>query len=445
VKSIATLMSVPTTSSNLLLAAGGGTVDPHPAMILPFGLMLLAIALMPYVHRHWWELHHPKVAAMLGGVTLLYYLLVLRQGGRMLQVAHEYASFIALIGSLFVVTGGIHIRVKGQARPWVNCVFLFVGALLANLIGTTGASILLIRPWIRMNKYRITAFHVVFFIFIVSNVGGCLTPIGDPPLFLGYLKGVPFWWVLTKCWSAWVIVVLSLIGVFYALDRANFLRAPRHIREFETAEEIWKFDGLGNLAFLMVILTAVFLRKPPGLSEALMVVAAVGSWFTTAKSVHEANDFNFAPIREVAWLFLGIFATMVPALDYLELHAGRLGLNTSMKFFWSTGMLSAALDNAPTYLTFFAAALGRQGLSLNQPSQVLEFATAHDRELMAISLGAVFFGAATYIGNGPNFMVKSICEHAKVATPSFLQYIFKYALPILLPILGLVALALFSG
>jgi Na+/H+ antiporter NhaD/arsenite permease-like protein len=430
--------------SNLLLAAGGGMPEPHPGMMLPFGLMLLAIALMPYVHRHWWEAHYPKVAAALGTVTVAYYLLILHQGGRMIYVAHEYASFIALIGSLYVVAGGIHIRVKGEAKPGMNCVFLFIGAVLANLIGTTGASMLLIRPWIRMNKYRITAFHVVFFIFIVSNVGGCLTPIGDPPLFLGYLKGVPFWWVLTKCWSAWAVVVLALIGVFYGLDRANFLRAPRAVREFETAQETWKFDGLRNLAFLALILAAVFLRKPPGVSEALMVGAALGSWFATPKAVHEANDFNFAPIREVAWLFLGIFATMVPALDYLELHAGQLGLDTSMKLFWFTGALSSTLDNAPTYLTFLAAAVGRQGMSLNQPAQVLEFARAHDHELIAISLGAVFFGAATYIGNGPNFMVKSICEQAKVSTPGFIEYVLKYALPILFPILAMVALLFFS-
>jgi Na+/H+ antiporter NhaD/arsenite permease-like protein len=384
------------------------------------------------------------VAAALGAVTVAYYLFVLGQGGRMLHVAHEYGSFIALIGSLFVVAGGIHIRVKGEARPAMNCVFLFIGAVLANLIGTTGASMLLIRPWIRMNKYRITTFHVVFFIFIVSNVGGCLTPIGDPPLFLGYLKGVPFWWVLAKCWIAWAIVVLALIGVFYGLDRVNFRRAPREIRELETAQETWKFDGLRNLAFLALILAAVFLRDPPGLNEALMVGAAVGSWLITPKPIHEANDFNFAPIREVAWLFLGIFATMVPALDYLQIHARQLGLDTPMKFFWLTGVLSAVLDNAPTYLTFLAAAVGRQGLSLNTPAQVLEFAHMHDNELMAISLGAVFFGAATYIGNGPNFMVKSICEHAKVSTPGFVAYVLKYALPILLPVLGLVALLFFS-
>src|SRR5881409_571215 len=202
---------------NILLAAV--TTEPHPLMILPFGAMLLCIALMPFIHGKWWHHHYPKVAVALGAVTTVYYVFVLKNPGRMLHVAHEYVSFIALIGSLFVVSGGIHIRVKGEATPLINCLFLFVGAVLANVIGTTGASMLFIRPWIRMNKYRITAFHVVFFIFLVSN-------IGDSPLFLGYLKGVPFWWVQEKCWSAWLIGVLFLIGVFYVLDRRNFLRAP---------------------------------------------------------------------------------------------------------------------------------------------------------------------------------------------------------------------------
>jgi Na+/H+ antiporter NhaD/arsenite permease-like protein len=427
-----------------LLAAGSGMVDPHPGMIAPFALLLAAIATGPFINRHWWEHHYHHVALALGTVTTLYYVFGLGAPGRMLHVAQEYVSFIALIGSLFVVSGGIHIRVKGEATPLVNCVFLLIGAVLANFIGTTGASMLLIRPWIRMNKYRITAFHIVFFIFIVSNVGGCLTPIGDPPLFLGYLRGVPFWWTLERCWAAWLVAVLGLIAIFYALDSRNFLRAPKPIRDKETAHETWKVDGLHNLAFLGLILGAVFLRNPPGLSEALMVGAAVGSYFTTARPVHEANDFTFAPVKEVAWLFVGIFATMVPALDYLELHADKLGLNSAMKFYWFTGALSGVLDNAPTYLTFLAAAMGRQHLSLSNPADLSTFVGQHGHELVAISLGAVFFGAMTYIGNGPNFMVKSIADAAKVKTPSFGEYFFRYALPILVPLFALVALLFFS-
>jgi Na+/H+ antiporter NhaD/arsenite permease-like protein len=418
--------------------------EPHPLMILPFGVILLCVALMPFIHAKWWHHHYPKVSIVLAAVTTVYYVFFLKNPGRMLHVAHEYASFIALIGSLFVVSGGIHIRVKGEATPAINCVFLFIGAVLANVIGTTGASMLLIRPWIRMNRYRITTFHVVFFIFIVSNAGGCLTPIGDPPLFLGYLKGVPFWWVLEKCWPAWLLGVLFLIGVFHVLDRRNFLRAPAAVREAETAHETWRFEGLRNVGFLAVILVAIFLRHPPGLSEALMVAAAVGSYFTTPKPVHQANDFNFQPIREVGWLFAGIFATMVPALDYLEVHSKALGLSSAMGFFWLTGLLSATLDNAPTYLTFLAAAMGLHDLSLNDPAHVRQFVNAHDHELIAISLGAVFFGAMTYIGNGPNFMVKAIAEQAQVRTPGFFAYLFKYAMPVLLPLFGVMAILFFS-
>src|SRR5688572_4984148 len=271
----------------ILLAAA--TADPHPVMILPFALMLLAIALMPFINLPWWERHFPKVAVGLGAVTTGYYVFFLASGSRMLHVAHEYISFIALIGSLFVVAGGIHIDVKGEAKPWVNCVFLFLGAVLANIIGTTGASMLLIRPWIRMNRYRITAFQVVFFIFIVSNVGGCLTPIGDPPLFLGYLKGVPFWWVLKKCWLAWALAVTALIAVFYALDHRNFRRAPPSVREREMRRETWSIEGTHNAVYLALILAAVFIKKPVGLSESLMAAAALGSWFGTSQRIRAAN------------------------------------------------------------------------------------------------------------------------------------------------------------
>ena len=425
-----------------LIAAA--TIEPHPAMMVPFALMLLSIAVMPFIHAKWWHHHYPKVAVILGSLVAAYYFFVLKNGGRMLHVAYEYVSFIALIGSLFVVSGGIHIRVKGEAKPWVNCFFLLVGAILANIIGTTGASMLLIRPWIRMNKYRITAFHIVFFIFIVSNVGGCLTPIGDPPLFLGYIKGVPFWWTLQQCWVPWGIAIVALIAIFYIFDRNNFLRAPEKIREIETTRETWKFNGLRNVIFLAVILGAVFIEDPVGLREVLMIGAAIGSYLLTPKPIHEANDFNFLPIREVAWLFIGIFATMVPTLDYLEIHAEELRLDSAMKVYWCTGILSGLLDNAPTYMTFLAAAMGRHNLKLNDPAQVQQFGVQHELDLLAISLGAVFFGALTYIGNGPNFMVKSISEQAKIKTPGFFGYVFCYAVPILIPLYAVIGFLFFS-
>jgi Na+/H+ antiporter NhaD/arsenite permease-like protein len=399
---------------------------------------------MPFIHLHWWERNYPKVALGLGGVTVLYYVFGLNHGMRMVHAGHEYLSFMALIGSLFVVAGGIHIEVSGEARPRLNCAFLLGGAVLANIIGTTGASMLLIRPWIRMNKYRMTGFHVVFFIFLVSNVGGCLTPIGDPPLFLGYLKGIPFWWVLQKCWLAWGIVVAGLLGVFYVLDRRNFLRAEPTVREGKTHGTTWKVEGRRNFVFLLVIVGAVFIKRPVGVREILMLAAAVLSWTQTPRRVRQVNEFDFRPIREVAWLFLGIFATMVPALDYLEVNTGKLGLDSEMKFFWFTGGLSGALDNAPTYLTCLTAAMAGAGLSISSPEDVQHFASAQDHALMAIALAAVFFGAMSYIGNGPNLMVKAIAEQWKVKTPDFFAYILRYAIPILVPLMILVSLLFFS-
>jgi Na+/H+ antiporter NhaD/arsenite permease-like protein len=410
-------------------------VAPNPWMILPFALLLGTIALAPLLAPDWWSRHYVKAASSLGAIALGYYIFILRDAARTLHTAHEYVSFIALVGSLYVVSGGIHIGVKGEATPFKNVIFLLAGALVANVLGTTGASMLLIRPWIRMNQYRVTSHHIVFFIFIVANVGGCLTPVGDPPLFLGYLQGVPFWWIVKNGWPIWIAGVGILLAIFYVLDSINFHRAPRAVREKETAHETWKFDGLPNLFFLAAILGAVFVGKPVFLREAIMLAAALGSYFTTKKSVHEANHFNFHPIREVAILFAGIFATMMPALDWLNANARELlGANPAPGvFFWSAGGLSSVLDNAPTYLGFLSALFGVTGAK-----DVSGLLAQNSPHLLAISFGAVFFGAATYIGNGPNFMVKAIADHKKIHTPTFLGFVFKFTLPFLLPMLLIV-------
>lgn len=415
---------------------------PHPVLILPFALLLGAMALAPVLAPGWWLKHYPKVALGLGAITAGTYLFVLRDTASLGRTAHEYISFIALVGSLFVVSGGIHITVKGEATPRANVIFLLIGAVVANVLGTTGAAMLLIRPWIRMNKYRVTAHHIAFFIFVVANVGGCLTPIGDPPLFLGFLQGIPFWWVAQHCWPAWATGVGLLLAIFYVLDKVNFHRAPRAVRERETAAETWKFDGLANLFFLAVILGAVFLGKPPFLREGLMLAAAAGSYFTTRKSVHAANAFNFHPAVEVAVLFAGIFATMMPALAWLDQRAaGLLGHDPSPGiFFWGAGGLSAVLDNAPTYLGFLSALFGVTGAP--DISVLLGQKTAH---VLAISIGAVFFGAATYIGNGPNFMVKAIATESGVRMPAFLAFVVQFSLPFLLPVLVTVWLLFFRA
>lgn len=422
-------------------------------MVVPFVILLLCIALMPLFAAHFWEHHYPKVAIGLGLLTTSYYLLVEGDWHPLHHAAHEYVSFMALVGSLFVISGGINLRVKGEATPLVNTVFLLIGAILSNLIGTTGASMLLIRPWIKMNKYRITGLHIVFFIFVVSNVGGSLTPVGDPPLFLGFLRGVPFFWTLEHCWKGWALAMALLLAVFFVLDVRNFRRAPKEVRELETAHETWFFRGLQNLLLLGVVLGAVLMPKNLqevvlagvfSLPALLMVVAAGVSYFTTRPEVHEANDFNFGPVKEVGFLFIGIFLTMIPALQILEI-GGLAGVSSPLSYYFATGSLSAFLDNAPTYLAFLASAMGQQGMSVDTVANVLSFSQQHGPHLLAISLGAVFFGAGSYIGNGPNFMVKAIAERSKVHTPDFISYIVKFSIPILLPILILVGWVLFGS
>ncbi len=425
-----------------ILAAAVSGHAPNLWMALPFALLLSLIAIGPLAFHAFWERSYPYFSAGLGSISAAYYLFILHDPTAIRRVTEEYISFMTLIGGLFVISGGIHLTVKGEATPLRNCIFLLAGAIAANLIGTTGASMLLIRPFVRMNKYRVTAHHVVFFIFIVSNVGGCLTPIGDPPLFLGYLKGVPFWWVFCRCWEAWLITIGGLLAVFFYVDRRNFLRAPREVREEKTASEEWRFDGLPNLAFLGIALGGVFL--PLWWREAVIAVAAAASWAATPARVHEANRFNFAPVSEVAWLFAGLFATMLPALQWLEMNASTLGLRDPHHFYWVTGALSGFLDNAPTYLAFLVTAFGVTGLDLDQPRAMAQFIANHDRYLLAISLSSVFFGAMTYLGNGPNFMVKSIAREMKVETPGFAGYIVRYALPMLLPLLLLVSILFFS-
>ncbi|CUU07442.1 transporter, UIT6 family [Candidatus Kryptobacter tengchongensis] len=428
----------------------------NPVMIAPFILLLLSIAVMPFINRHWWEHNYPFVSFALGAVTVVYYFFILKNAPRMLHTAIEYFSFISLIGSLFVVAGGIHIRVKGRSTPIANVILLGIGAIISNFLGTTGASMVLIRPYIRLNKYRISGYHIVFFIFIVSNIGGMLTPIGDPPLFLGYLKGVPFFWVITRVWYIWLIAVGSVLFVFYLIDRYNYKKLPDVMeREIEAKGEEAVVEGLHNVIFLAIILGAVFLEEP--IREIIMIGSAVASYLTTKREIHERNDFNFIPIKEVAILFAGIFATMVPALDWLELNAEKLGITHPGQFFWGTGVLSSFLDNAPTYLNFLSAAFGLHGLSVDNPIhmkamlgmlspndlshlQILHnsgvFPVTNDswKYVQAISVSAVIFGAMTYIGNGPNFMVKSIAEQAHIKMPSFFGYMIKYSMPILLPI-----------
>jgi Na+/H+ antiporter NhaD/arsenite permease-like protein len=413
---------------------------PAGWMILPFALLLFLIAAGPLLFSRFWDRFHGLVAVGLGVCTACFYGFGLQRLTPLVHAAAEYFSFLSLVGSLYVVSGGIVLRSRGEATPLTNSLFLLAGALLANVLGTTGASMLLVRPWIRMNKYRITGFHVVFFILLVSNIGGCLTPIGDPPLFLGFLKGVPFWWPLQQCWQPWLFTVGALLLVFMWLDRRNFLRAPAPVREAQTRVDHRRIEGLRNLPLLAVTLCSLLL--PFGWREAVMLVAAGISWRWTPRHIHASNHFDFAPIKEVAWLFAGIFLTMLPALEILGAQSETFGLKTPLQFFFWTGALSGLLDNAPTYLAFLSAAFGTTGLHL--PADMPAFLSRHGPMLRAISVGSVFFGAMTYIGNGPNLMVKKIAEQQRVATPSFLEYIALFSLPLLLPLFGLVGFLCFS-
>jgi Na+/H+ antiporter NhaD/arsenite permease-like protein len=488
------LIAIPLLSSLACADNEARVQSVNPALITPFVALLLAIAIVPFVNRSWWEKNYPFVAIGLGLITCAYYLFSLHNPARLLHAAIEYISFIALIGSLYVVAGGIHIRIRGKSTPLANVVLLTIGAVVSNLIGTTGASMILIRPYLRVNRYRIRPYHVVFFIFLVSNIGGALTPIGDPPLFLGYLRGIPFFWVAEAVWMHWAIVSGGVLAVFYLIDRRDFQRlTPAQLHAAEALHEKGQVVGLQNTFFLLVILIAVFITNPPFVRELLMIVAAAGSYLTTRPAIHRRNDFTFDPIKEVAILFVGIFATMIPALDWLEANAAQTGIRTAGQFFWATGSLSAFLDNAPTYLNFLSAAIGTQvdpehvrqvellirthGADVGQlvgvhageirntfavlmryhPDLVAlgsvpvedintAYLIANVREyLQAISVGAVFFGACTYIGNGPNFMVKSIAEQSGVRCPSFFGYIFRYTLPILLPLFVVVWALFFRG
>jgi len=434
-----------------LFAVGGATgIDIPLWLTAPFALLLLLIAVMPLTPlrvKHLWDRYYMHTALGLGLVVVAYYLWQ-ADGATVLVTSREYFSFISLIGSLFVVAGGIHLKVKGEATPWANVVFLAIGAVAANLIGTTGASMVLIRPFIRMNKVRISAYHIVFFIFIVSNCGGALTPIGDPPLFIGYLRGVPFFWLMGHVIPQWLFTMGAILAAFYAFDRRCYRRVPSGVRAKIEEHDTWRFEGGVNVPLLLVIIGAVFLPEKFFLRELVMLGAAVASYRLTPQVVHDENHFGFGPIKEVAFLFAGIFLTMMPALGYIDRHGDEFGVQQPAQYYFATGGLSAVLDNAPTYATFLrlAEATAIKTHPADSPAQpkdeaeVVKALIAHpvNRKLvLAVSLGAVFFGAMTYIGNGPNFMVKSIAESAGVKVPSFFGYIVKYSLPVLLPILAL--------
>lgn len=425
---------------------------PSVLMVIPFVILLSMIATGPLFYHHFWEKNYPIISVLLGLVTVVYYLIFLKDTHSLLHTAAEYLSFIALLSSLFVASGGILIRVDKKSTPWLNAGILLFGAVIANIIGTTGASMLLIRPFIKINQDRIKPYHIIFFIFLVSNIGGALTPIGDPPLFLGFLRGVEFFWVIQHVWYIWLPTLLLITLVFVFIDSRNLNKDDSN-EKFSGKIE---FKGMKNVFYLLVIVISVFIDPtvmswvpslsplPIGIREIIMFAIVVIAYRTADEKILKANEFDFEPIKEVAYLFVGIFATMIPALQLISHEANALGEKlTPGIFYWATGILSSFLDNAPTYLNFLSASLGKYGMNVNLPSDVSGFAQIHPIYLSAISVAAVFFGAMTYIGNGPNFMVKSISERSGIKMPSFFGYMIKYSIPILIPIFIIVWLVFY--
>jgi Na+/H+ antiporter NhaD/arsenite permease-like protein len=402
--------------------------------VIPFVVLLLAIAILPLRVPHWWESNRNKlvVAAVLGAPVLALY--VVREPGALAHTAKDYVSFMILLAGLYVISGGIRLQGDLAATPLVNSTFLGLGAVLASFIGTTGASMLLVRPLLMTNRERTRVTHtVVFFIFLVSNIGGMLTPLGDPPLFLGYLAGVPFTWTF-RLWLPWATMIVLLLIAYFVWDTRAYTREPLTAIRRDRAEQTpLRVSGLGNALALAGVVLAVALLHAPAREIAIVGLAALSYWRTPA-AIHRANGFTSYPIVEVAVLFLGIFLTMIPALELLHLRGSELGVREPWHFFWAAGTLSSFLDNAPTYLTFLA--LG-QGLRLAP-----EVVGVPHAILAAISVGAVAMGANTYIGNAPNFMVKSIAEEAGVKMPSFAGYML-YSGGVLLPLFVLVTLIFF--
>jgi Na+/H+ antiporter NhaD/arsenite permease-like protein len=434
--------------------------------LIPFVALLAAIACLPAIAGHWWEenVNKAKVATLFA--VPLVGLLVFHFGREgldaLLENVAEYVSLMALLTALFIVCGGVVVEGTPRGTPLVNTTILAIGAVLANVIGTTGASMILIRPLLRANLHRRRVAHVpIFLIFIVANCGGLLTPLGDPPLFLGYLAGVPFGWTL-KLFPAWLVVNGALLAIFLLVDRLAFARETRDSVGKTSADSVdaghttpparrpLRVRGVANIVLLLVIVAVVFCggrglfnggeQWPFGVQEVLFFLLAMVSLRMTPRELRVENRFTYQPIVEVAVLFAGIFVTMTPALAMLNSRGSALGLAEPWHYFWASGLFSSVLDNAPTYLAFTATAAGAHGI----PAQGHYLAHAFDlpgagleRVLAAISCGCVFMGALTYIGNGPNFMVRAIAQESNVRMPGFAGFTV-YAATVLVPLFVLV-------
>ncbi len=424
---------------------------------IPFACMLLSIALLPLVASNFWHHHFGKISAFWAACLALPFIAVYK-GLAVYEILHiilaDYVPFIILLWALFTVSGGILLKGSLRGTPTVNTIIILIGTLLASWMGTTGAAMLMIRPFLRANDYRKNkTFMVVFFIFLVANIGGALTPLGDPPLFLGFLHGVSFFWTM-KILPHMVVATLILICVYFALDTYHFKKEGAVVPD-DGEKKPLRLVGTYNFIFLAGVVGAVLMSGVVDMGEIttfgvhratqdwlrdiLLILLGAGSLWATPKKLREENEFSWFPIIEVAYLFIGIFVTMIPCL--LLLKAGPEGafaflinaVKEPFHYFWVTGVLSAFLDNAPTYLTFFNTALGSFYAGMAEHDAVPLLMNEKAIYLQAISTGAVFFGACSYIGNAPNFMVRSIADEAGTKMPSFFGYIIKYSLVFLVP------------
>jgi Na+/H+ antiporter NhaD/arsenite permease-like protein len=431
--------------------------------VAPFVLLLLAIAIFPAAAHDWWksDLNKAKIAAFFSIPVMVLFAFHFGKSGNLalLHQSMEYASFITLLAALYVISGGILIEGAFRGTPQSNTLLLAIGAVLANLIGTTGASLLLVRPLLRSNRHRRNVVHVpVFFIFVVANCGGLLTPLGDPPLFLGFLKGVPFEWTL-RLFPEWLFVNGALLAIFAIWDRRV---SARDAREGTTSPAVtdsrFALRGAHNLVFLAAVVVLLFAAGrgygnagdpwPFGFQEGALLALTVASFFSTRREIREKNHASFGPIIEVAVLFAGIFVTITPAVLLLDAHGSHLGLREPWQYFWASGLMSSVLDNAPAYLTAVATACGSQQIPIEgrylETFLELRKAGGADQVLAAISCGCVFMGALTYLGNAPNFMVRAYAEESGIRMPSFFGFLF-FSGAILLPLFGVVTFVFFRA
>lgn len=422
--------------------------------VLPFVFLLLSVAIIPVISIHFWEKNYKKIIPFFILVTLLLDFIILKDYISPLISFIEYTQFIIFILVLYIISGGIIIKVNTKGTPLVNSILLFCGSILTNFIGTTGASVLLIKPYMKINKNRLKPYNIVFFIFTVCNVGGCLSPIGDPPLFAGFLKGIPFFWTLKNNFLPWLFTNLLLVGIFYLIDKKNGEKSTY----VSTSNKILEVDGKINFVFVILTIISIFInpvifKNLPTFNignheicfvrEILLIIIGILAIKFADKDILKQNNFSLEPISELIVLFLGIFITMGPALLTIEGYSANIDKNmiTPTLFYWVVAFFSSFLDNTPTFINSLTLMMSIEGANIYNQSDVLAFSEGlyqnSIKYLKIICITSVFFGGFTYIGNGPNFIIKTIAEKEGINMPTFFTYILKYSCIYLLPVLTL--------